>query len=62
MKDRIEAWAVWHPEHGFIHFQPEGAVAYADLCEALILDVQDQNEDDPKKQWKAVKVEIKRLD
>lgn len=61
MKDVIVAWAPWHPEKGFDEYTYEGAVAYGDLCDNLLFDVKDLNEDDPQKRWKAVKVEIRRV-
>jgi hypothetical protein len=57
MKDRIIAWASWHPTKGFDEHAYEGPVAYADHDVAL-------NETDgtnSRDGWRMVKVEIRKL-
>lgn len=64
MPDTIKAWAAWHPTKGFDAYHYEGAIAFADIDEALLEDVADLNETDGTDQltgWRVVQVEIRRL-
>jgi hypothetical protein len=64
MKDRIIAWASWHPTKGFDEHAYEGPVAYADHDVGLLDDIKDLNETDgtnSRDGWRMVKVEIRKL-
>jgi hypothetical protein len=67
MADKIIAYAAWHPSKGFDEHAYEGPVAYADLEDedGVIDQVKDLNDLDgttTANGWRAVKVEIKRID
>ncbi len=61
--DRIVAYAAWHPTKGFDEHHYEGPIAFADLEEegGVIEVVKDLNDTEGTNEWRAVKVEIRRL-
>jgi hypothetical protein len=63
MKDIIIAYAAWHPTKGFDEYHYEGPIAFADLEEedGIIEVVKDLNESEGTNEWRAVKVEIRRI-
>lgn len=62
-KDTITAFAAWHPVKGFDEHHYEGPIAFADLDDegGVIEVVKDLNQTEGTTEWRAVKVEIKRV-
>lgn len=62
---KIEAWAAWHPKHGFEEpYGFEGPVAFVDLDSAArhVRNLNSEAGTNARNGWRAVKVEIGRLD
>lgn len=61
--DVVIAYAAWHPTKGFDAYHYEGPIAFADLEEedGVIDIVKDLNDVDGSNEWRAVKVEIRKI-
>lgn len=61
MSHIVKGWAVWHPTKGFDAYAYEGAIAYADIDDDLIEEVNDLNETDGTDKtngWRIIAVDI----
>lgn len=61
MSEVVRGWAIWHPTKGFNAYVYEGAIAWADIGDDLIEDVNDLNETDGTDKtngWRIIAVHI----
>lgn len=59
--DVVKGWAIWHPTKGFDAYAYEGAIAYADIADDLIEEVNNLNETDGTDKtngWRIIAVNI----
>jgi hypothetical protein len=63
MTINTEAWAAWHPKHGFAIPYHEGAIVFDNIDDA-VRQVKNLNQDDRtnnRNGWRAVRVQINKL-